>query len=284
MTLPVMEPDLWAAPDTLERWSRAVDEGPYASLCFGERVAFDNPETLTLLGAVSAWTSRVRLVTTVIVPQLHQPVPLAKALATADRLSRGRLTVGLGVGGREEDYRAAGSTYRQSYRTLTDLAEQVRAVWRDGTAGPPPLQDGGPPLLVGTMGPRTLRSAASWASGLAGVTLDLDVPAVSALYDVARSAWAEAGRPAPLLTTSFWVALSADRDAARAQVHRHLRHYMDWIPASLVDAMAPTTGFAGTPAELRDLLRRLEDAGTDEVHLIPTSSDVVLVDQVAELA
>ena len=51
MTLPVMEPDLWAALDTLEQWARAVDEGPFASLCFGERMAFDNPETLTLLGA-----------------------------------------------------------------------------------------------------------------------------------------------------------------------------------------------------------------------------------------
>ena len=107
MTLPVMEPDLWAVPDTLERWARAVDEGPFASLCFGERMAFDNPESLTLLGAASAWTSRVRLVTTVLVPQLHRPAPLAKALATADRLCGGRLTVGFGVGGREEDYRAA---------------------------------------------------------------------------------------------------------------------------------------------------------------------------------
>ena len=54
MTLPVMEPDLWArGPETLEAWARATDEGPFASLCFGERMAFDNPETLTLLGAVA---------------------------------------------------------------------------------------------------------------------------------------------------------------------------------------------------------------------------------------
>ena len=58
------------------------------------------------------------------------------------------------------------------------------------------------------MGPRTVRSAAAWADGLAGFTLDLDVDAIAALYDVARAAWSEAGRPAPLLTTSFWVALA----------------------------------------------------------------------------
>ncbi len=77
MTMPVMEPDLDAT--VLQNWARAIDEGPFSSLCWGERIAFDNPDNLTLLGALSAWTSRVRLLTTVIVPQLHHPVMLAKA-------------------------------------------------------------------------------------------------------------------------------------------------------------------------------------------------------------
>ena len=72
MTMPVMEPDLDAA--TLKAWARAIDGGPFSSLCWGERIAFDNPECLTLLGALAAWTDRVRLVTTVVVPQLHDPV------------------------------------------------------------------------------------------------------------------------------------------------------------------------------------------------------------------
>ncbi|MGV7969635.1 LLM class flavin-dependent oxidoreductase, partial [Mycobacterium kansasii] len=64
MTMPVMEPDLDAA--LLRQWAQAIDEGPFSSLCWGERIAFDNPDSLTLLGAISAWTQRVRLVTTVI--------------------------------------------------------------------------------------------------------------------------------------------------------------------------------------------------------------------------
>jgi Sulfatase len=66
MTMPVMEPDLDAA--TLKAWARVIDSGPFSSLCWGERIAFDNPECLTLLGALAAWTDRVRLVTTVMVP------------------------------------------------------------------------------------------------------------------------------------------------------------------------------------------------------------------------
>lgn len=291
MTLPVMEPDLWDAPDTLERWARAIDEGPFSSLCFGERMAFANPHSLTLLGAVAAWTSRVPIVTTVLVPQLHDPVTLAKALATADRLSGGRLTVGVGVGGREEDYRAAGADpATQTMQQMADRVAVMRRVWagEDVTGatlpvGPPPLQAGGPPVHVGTMGPRTVRHAAAWAQGLAGVTLDLDPSGVAALFDTARTAWAEAGRPAPHLATSFWFALDDGDGSARAQVHRHLRHYMNWIPADLVDAMAPTTGYAGTLAGLREVLLRMADAGADEVQLIPTGSDVRQVEEVAAL-
>ncbi|WP_232676566.1 LLM class flavin-dependent oxidoreductase [Nocardioides sp. R-C-SC26] len=294
MTLPVMEPDVWArGPETLEAWARASDEGPFSALSFGERMAFDNPETLTLLGAVSSWTSRVRLVTTVIVPQLHDPVLLAKSLATGDQLCRGRLTVGVGVGGREEDYRAAGADpATQTMRQMAERVATMRRVWAGENVtgatrpvGPAPVQDGGPPILVGTLGPKTIRNAAGWADGLAGVTLDLDVDAVGGLFDLARSAWAEADRGTPRLTTSFWFALDEDgaSGAARAQVHRHLRHYMNWIPAEFVDAMAPTTGFAGTAAELVEVLQRFEDIGADEVQLIPTGSDVEQVHRVAEV-
>ncbi len=292
MTLPVMEPDLWErGAATLEEWSRAIDEGPFASLCFGERMAFDNPDATTLLGAVAAWTTRVRVLTTVIVPQLHQPVPLAKALATADQLCRGRLSVGFGVGGREEDYRAASADL--STQTMAGMAERVavmRRVWGGEKVteamrpvGPPPVQAGGPELLVGTMGPKTIRHAAAWADGLAGFTLDLDPVAGGELFALARDAWAEAARPAPRLATSFWFALDDGDGSARTQVHRHLRHYMNWIPVELVDAIAPTTGFAGTEAELRALLRRFEDVGADEVHLIPTGSDVAQVHRIADL-
>src|SRR6476659_2301834 len=181
MTLPVMEPDLHAA--TLESWARTIDDGPFSSLCFGERMAFDNPETLTLLGAVAAWTERVRLVTTVVVPQLHDPVMLAKALATGDMLCGGRLTVGIGVGGRVEDYAAVGAD--PATQTMRGMAERVavmKRVWAGEKitesvlpVGPAPIQAGGPQLLVRTIGPKTVRSAAAWADGMAGTILDLDV-------------------------------------------------------------------------------------------------------------
>lgn len=283
-----MEADLDA--ETLQGWARVIDGGPFSSLCWGERIAFDNPHSLTLLGAVAAWTERVRLVTTVVVPQLHDPVMLAKALATGDMLCGGRLTVGLGVGGREEDYRAVGADPAgQTMRGMADRVAVMRRVWAGEKVtesvlpvGPTPVQPGGPRLLVGTIGPKTVRSAAQWADGLAGTTLDLDVDRQNELFDVARAAWADAGKPAPHLATSFWFAIG-EGDQPREQVHRHLRRYMNWIPADLVDAMAPATGWAGTERELLDVLRRFHDIGTDEIHLIPTSSDVDQVRRVADV-
>jgi alkanesulfonate monooxygenase SsuD/methylene tetrahydromethanopterin reductase-like flavin-dependent oxidoreductase (luciferase family) len=174
-------------------------------------------------------------------------------------------------------------------RGLAESVEVMKRVW-DGEnitesvlpVGPAPVQPGGPPLLVGTIGPKTLRSAAAWADGLAGTTLDLDVAKQNELFDVARHAWAEAGKAKPHLATSFWFALGSV-DQARGQVHRHLRRYMNWIPAEYVDAMAPTTGFAGGEADLAAVLRKFEAVGADEIQLIPTSSDLEQVERVADL-
>jgi alkanesulfonate monooxygenase SsuD/methylene tetrahydromethanopterin reductase-like flavin-dependent oxidoreductase (luciferase family) len=288
MTMPVMEPNLDAA--TLKAWARLIDGGPFSSLCWGERIAFDNPEALTLLGALAAWTDRVRLVTTVVVPQLHDPVMLAKQLATGDMLSGGRLTVGIGVGGRHEDYRAVGADPgTQTVRGMAERVAVMQRVWSGDkitesvvAVGPPPVQAGGPELLVGTMGPKTVRSAAAWADGLAGTTLDLDMDKQNELFDVARAAWAEAGKRKPRLATSFWFALGDGADA-REQVHRHLLRYMNWVPKDVVDAMAPTTGWAGTDDELLAVLHKFEDIGTDEIHLIPTSSNIDQLRRVADV-
>jgi alkanesulfonate monooxygenase SsuD/methylene tetrahydromethanopterin reductase-like flavin-dependent oxidoreductase (luciferase family) len=289
MTMPVMEPDLDAT--VLETWARTIDEGPFSSLCWGERIAFDNPDNLTLLGALAAWTTRVRLLTTVIVPQLHDPVMLAKGLATGDLLSGGRLAVGIGVGGRHEDYHAVSADL--GTQTMRDMAERVavmKRVWAGEKitdsvlpVGPAPVQPGGPPLFVGSMGPKTIRSAAAWADGLAGTTLDLDVAKQNELFDVTRDAWAQAGKPKPHLITSCWFAFGSP-EGSRAQMHRHLRRYMNWIPAEYVDAMAPMTGWAGSEDELLDVLRTFEEIGTDEVQLIPTSSDVDQLRRAADVA
>lgn len=287
MTLPVMEPG--QRRDTWERWARAIDEGPFSSLAFGERMAFGNPELSALLGACAAWTTRVRLATTVIVAPLHDPVWLAKHLATVDVLCDGRLSVGLGIGGRLEDYRAAGADAKG--RSQAELARRVslmRRVWAGERVypdlllpvGPPPVQPGGPPLLAGAQGPKSIRASAEWADGISGFSFGPDLADIEQTLRLAREAWKQAGRPAPRLVIAFWYALGP---GARDRITSHLRGYLNWLDPREVLAMLPQTGFAGSDLELRALLGRIADLGADEAILIPTSADVAEVARAADL-
>lgn len=286
MTMPVMEPDL--DREILHRWATRIDAGPWSSLAFGERMAFTNPEITALLGACAAWTSRVRILTTIVIPTLHDPVWLAKSLATVDMLSGGRLQVGVGVGGRSEDYAAVGAEI--GLRRHAELARRVgvmRRVWAGekvvpgllSPIGPAPVQPGGPPLLSGAQGPRAIAAAARWADGVSGWSFGPDPKEIEQYFAQVRGAWREAGRPAPRLATAFWYALG---DGAREQLQRHLRRYLNWLDPREVEAMLPSTGFAGRPAELRAMLRRIEDVGAEEVVLVPTTSDPDEVSRAAD--
>ena len=83
-------------------WCRGIDAGPFSSVSCGERITYHNQEMLVTNAAAAALTERVRVFVNLVVGPLHRTAVLAKQLATLDVLAGGRLTVGLGVGGREE--------------------------------------------------------------------------------------------------------------------------------------------------------------------------------------
>ncbi|MCB2047357.1 MAG: LLM class flavin-dependent oxidoreductase [Novosphingobium sp.] len=287
MTLPVMEPDL--DRKVLRDWTVTIDQGPWASLAFGERIIFDNPDAAVMLGAAAAWTERVEIVTTIFVAQLHNPTMLAKQIATTDMLCDGRLTVGLGIGGREEDYLAAGADYATHKNAdLQGRVEAMRRVWAgetvvemaDRRVGPPPVQKGGPRMLAAAMGPKAIALASQWADGVCGMDFGPDPEAIGTYFDMVRKAWADVGKTTPHLGTSFWFAIG---DEARAQVETHLKRYFTWVDEASRDAIAASAGFAGSLQDLRDVLKRIEDKGTDEVQLIPTSSNLDQVKRIADI-
>lgn len=287
MTLPGMDPGL--DRKNLVDWTRRIEAGPFDTLAFGERMAFYNPELIALFGACAALTERVTLRSTVIVMPIHNPVMLAKQLATLDVLTEGRLSVGLGIGGREEDLRAVGADpARRTNAALARDVETMRRVWRgeDVVGGllepvePRPVRAGGPELLAGAMGPRAIEQAAAWAEGLCGFTWGATADEIAPTFELARTAWAKAGHGTPKLITGFWFALG---DGARDQMSRHLGRYMNWLPAAEREAAQQGAGFTGDAPAMRDLLRRIEDLGADEVHLVPTCGDPDEVDRAAEV-
>src|SRR5690242_9897782 len=130
-------------------WAKRADAGPFSSLGVIDRLAYDSFEPLTTLAAVAAVTQRVKLATTIVIGPLHNNALLARAAASLDALSQGRLSLGLAVGARHEDYEAAGIDYRNRGRRLTEQLMTLRSLWEESAIGPKTMQRRGPDLLVG---------------------------------------------------------------------------------------------------------------------------------------
>src|SRR3954454_24436996 len=114
---------------TIREWCRRIDDGPYSCVAVGERVAYPSHDLITSLEFAAAATRRVRSVPTSAVLRSHDPVRIAKQAATIDVLSEGRLTLGVGVGGRNEDYLAVGTEPTRRFARLDEQVDVMRAVW-----------------------------------------------------------------------------------------------------------------------------------------------------------
>jgi alkanesulfonate monooxygenase SsuD/methylene tetrahydromethanopterin reductase-like flavin-dependent oxidoreductase (luciferase family) len=276
VNLPVMVPGL--DREGILAWSRAIDAGPFSSLAIGERICFPNPESLVTASAAAAVTERVRIVLNVLVLPMHSEVLAAKQTATLDVLSGGRLVVGVGVGGREEDYLAVDAAWTPA--PLARLERQVRrmrAAWRgepvvEGAlrpVEPAPVQAGGPPVWAGSLYPQSIRRAARWADGLCGFSFSTAETELRTAFESARTAWQEQGRQPPRLVTGAWFALGPD---AEPRMETYLRRYLNFMGrgADAVVRLVPST----SAAALRAALGRMSDAGADEVLLVPTTTDL----------
>jgi len=128
-------------------------------------------EPMTALSVIAGTTERVRLATGILIAALRRPVVLAKATATLDVLSRGRLDLGVGVGWQREEYEAAGLDFDRRGRLLDHTLEACTALWTEPVARyqspelaferihmmPKPLQSGGVPIWVsGTINARVV--------------------------------------------------------------------------------------------------------------------------------
>ena len=285
MNLPVMVPGL--DRDTILDWSRRIDTGPFSSLAAGERITFPNPELMVTMAAAAAVTERVRLVLTVLVLPMHSAALKAKEVATLDVISGGRVTLGVGVGARVEDFRAVGARFDGD--RMARLGRQV-AVLRRVWAGEPvepgmmpieprPIQAGGPPILAGCLVPTAIRRAARWADGICGFSFGPAEEEIAFAFDTARRAWADVGRGQPRLVTSFWFALGR---SARQQLDGYIARYLDFLGPGVAAQVAPTCTVTSV-ARLREAIREVRNLGGDEVILVPTSADPSEVDRVADL-
>jgi alkanesulfonate monooxygenase SsuD/methylene tetrahydromethanopterin reductase-like flavin-dependent oxidoreductase (luciferase family) len=275
MTLPTMLPH--GRREVLD-WCREVDAGPWSSLAIPERTTYTSHDCIVQLAAAAALTQRVALWTTIIILPAHDAVDIAKKVASVDVLCDGRLTVGVGVGGREHDFRAIGAPFARRWQRMDEQVATMRRIWRgeapfDGAdpVGPPPVQPGGPRLIAGSMGPKSIARAARWADGVDGAwTLDGDRAQVRVAFDTIEAAWNAAGRNrAPHLSTSLWYAIGEDAETRlRAYAYDYLKIFGEDAGRYGAQAVACYTEDA-----LRRAVDNIREAGADELFLVPTTVD-----------
>lgn len=170
----------------------------------GEEV--DIPDPLVWLTWVGAHTTRIKLATGVLILPQRNPVVLAKEVATLDRLTGGRVLLGVGVGWLREEFEVIGVPFEERAARTDDAIEALRALWAEGPSSyegtftsfpslqslPKPVQVGGPPIVVGGHSEAAARRAGRLGDGFFPARGDLAT--LPGLLDVMRKAAVDAGR------------------------------------------------------------------------------------------
>jgi alkanesulfonate monooxygenase SsuD/methylene tetrahydromethanopterin reductase-like flavin-dependent oxidoreductase (luciferase family) len=275
-------------PPVLLDWARSANAGPFSTLALLDRLVYDNPEPLVTLAALAGATGRIRVQTEVLLAPLREPALMAKQVATLDRLSGGRLTLGIGLGARRDDYKAAGIDPHGRGARLDEIMRDMRRIWfgepygeEIGPIGPAPARHGGPEVLFGAFKPAAIQRIARFGDGLlcAAPMADMD-----RLFRATEEAWRSAGRTGrPKLVAQFNAALGPEPtiEEARGHIYRYYSgpEYMD-LPANYNDMVVQR--MLTTSGEVRDAVDRLTDIGADEIIFYCWSVDVGQIDRFAE--
>jgi alkanesulfonate monooxygenase SsuD/methylene tetrahydromethanopterin reductase-like flavin-dependent oxidoreductase (luciferase family) len=263
-------------PELIE-WARRADARGFSSLGTIDRVAYDNYEPLVALAAAAAVTERIGLCTSVLLAPLRQnPVDLAKKALSLNAISGGRFTLGLGLGGREDDYEVSEIETEGRGKRFDEMLERMREIWDGDEVGP---SAGQPPRVVIGGGvdasfARAARFGEGWIAG--GSPPDQYAP----MADKAKAAWSEAGREGePRLMGLAYFALGDD---AEADARAYLGDYYAWLGEDVANYII---GSAAKDAEtVERYVAEFAEAGCGELIFCPSSSDPAQVDLLADAA
>jgi alkanesulfonate monooxygenase SsuD/methylene tetrahydromethanopterin reductase-like flavin-dependent oxidoreductase (luciferase family) len=265
---------------TMVAWARRAEERGFRSLATIDRIVYPNYDSLTSLAVAAGATSRIGLFTNVLLTPLYPPVWLAKATASLHAMSGGRLTLGLGVGGRADDFAAVEQDMARRGKQMDRALDLLERAWAgesvtgdehpvvpEATAGTkvPILVGGGTDAVV----ERTIRYGDGWAA--AGAPPD----AVGQTVEKVRRAWRGGGREdEPRFAMLVYFGLG-DEDASRASLRRYYSFLGEWA-----DTIAE--GAIRTPAAAKEALRAYADVGVTEVAFMPTVPSLDEVDRLAD--
>ena len=274
LLLPSRESLLWGDSDlafVVDAAQRAEVAG-YDSVWAGDSLlARPRGEPLVLLASVAGATTRVTLGTAVLLPLLRHPLSLAHALATLDRIARGRVLVGVGPGaelpGTHAELAALGVPSDRRVGALLSSVERWRRLWRNEEPGielqPRPFRPGGPAIWLGGSGPRMLRLAGSTFDGW--LPFSPNAAEYASGLRAVREAAEGAGRdPGGVATGAYLTVAVADTPATAAgELDAYMRAYYG-VPAEVMTRMQAC--HAGTLESASEWFAEYRAAGAD--HLV----------------
>jgi alkanesulfonate monooxygenase SsuD/methylene tetrahydromethanopterin reductase-like flavin-dependent oxidoreductase (luciferase family) len=254
--------------DLVLDWARRAEDGPFTSLGVFDRVVYDSLDPMGTLTACAGATEDIRLATSIIAGPLRNTAMLAKKAATLDVLSGGRLTLGLALGARDDDYEAVGADYRSRGGRFTKQLDELLNYWEDNEIGPSPVQDGGPELLVGGSSDPTYKRVGRYGDGY--IHGGGPPRAFAKEAEKARAAWSEAGRPGdPNLWGHGYFALGDEETIEQGR-----EYLLDYYEFTGPFAERIAEGLLTSPQEIVQFIRGYVEKDCDELILFPTVADI----------
>jgi probable F420-dependent oxidoreductase len=272
-----------------------IEELGYDAIWVSEHIAFHVPtfDAVTTMAALAARTSRVRIGSAILLLPLRPPAAVAKAVATLDIISGGRVTLGVGVGGEyPKEFEACGIPMRERGGRTNEAIAVLRALWtqdsasyhgtyfqfRDVSMRPKPLQMGGPPIIIGGRSEAARQRAAKLGDGYMPY---LFTP--KQLADSLHAIEAEARRHGRQLdnfqaTLYQFVYVADSYDEAFRQANTRLSTNYHQPFDTLVDRYC----VIGTPEACVARLQAYIDAGAQHLILVPTTAGAADFEQQAQ--
>jgi alkanesulfonate monooxygenase SsuD/methylene tetrahydromethanopterin reductase-like flavin-dependent oxidoreductase (luciferase family) len=266
-------------PDVVPAWARLAEESGFAALTTVGRQAYPGLSDTVALAAAAAVTSRIELISGVLLATTWPGPLLAKELAGIDGVSGGRLTLGLGVGQRPDDFIAEGYGSKGRGARMDRDLQTYRDIWRGEPVGdgPNPAVPPGTrqiPMLFGGFAPAAMDRMARWGEGYIGGSVP--APMAAPAFDAARDAWQRAGREGtPRLVALAYFALG-DSDKGTQNVY-------DYYSVSGEFAKIVSGAVCDSPAKVKDTVSSFADIGVDEISFNAGTDDVDEVRRLADI-
>jgi alkanesulfonate monooxygenase SsuD/methylene tetrahydromethanopterin reductase-like flavin-dependent oxidoreductase (luciferase family) len=266
-------------------WIARAERGPFSSVVVTDRVVAPALEPLAVLALAAGATRRIGLMTSIVLAPPRETTLLARQAATIDVLSGGRLTLGIGIGVRENDYIATGFDFHRRGRRVEEQLPILRRLWSGGelsdevgAIGPRPSGANGPELLIGGYVPAIARRIAKWGNGYMAPGGGEPEAMLKMWREIERE-WQEAGRDGkPRWVGASYYALGPNAaDHAKRYIDANYGHN----PALAARRLATLP--ASSPA-VEESIKRQADMGVDEFILRPCADDLDQLDRLAEIA